>query len=266
MFAVLCVLWTVFCCPATVPASGWAGGVGAVGDGDAPVEDTVKKPWRPTHFVFLDTGEGDRSGTSPEQLRTLQAEHLGNLARLAREDKSRLAGPLGRESKKTRGIVILSLPDGVDVESEFALDPFMHKRFLAVRAYPWSMSTGVLREPTEVAALGEYVTVVVEKSDGSDRAAAMTAYRALEKELASWSMANADADSGATPDPGAAASVLPLALAGSVESSDSTIGIMIFRIGDLDRVRRAMDDSGAFQGGTVRYDAYRQYLGAGLID
>lgn len=232
---------------------------------EPPAASTASDTWKPTHFVFLDTGPGDRSGTTREALQKMQADHLGNLGRLAREDKSRLAGPLGRESQKARGIVILSLPEGVDIASEFANDPFMKADFLNVRAYPWHMTTGKLRKPDEMTSLGEYVTVVVKRAGKTERAAAEKAYTVLEKELAAWTLSPespnenpADDDSG---DP-----VKPLALAGAADAKDDVVGIMIFRISDIERVRDALDGSDALEDETLRYDAFRQYLGAGLID
>lgn len=222
---------------------------------------SARDAWKPTHFVFLDTGPGDRSGTSQEELQKMQADHLGNLGRLAREDKSRLAGPLGRESKKTRGIVILSLGNDADVEREFATDPFMKADFLRVRAYPWKMTTGKLRKPEETTALGEYVTVIVKRDDDAERSAAANAYVALEKQLAGWTLPPADGENESDAKP-----VKPLALAGAVDGKDDVVGIMIFRIRDIERVRDAIDGSDAFQKPALTYDAFRQYLGAGLID
>ncbi len=238
--------------------------VAAIAADDSKSEST-NDTWKPTHFVFLDTGSGDRSGTTREALQTMQADHLGNLGRLAREDKSRLAGPLGRESQKARGIVILSLPKGVDIASEFANDPFMKADFLNVRAYPWNMTTGKLRKPDEMTSLGEYVTVVVKRAGKTERAAAEKAYTLLEKELAAWTLSPESPNEDPADDDGGDP-VKPLALAGAADAKDDVVGIMIFRISDIERVRDALDGTDALEDETLRYDAFRQYLGAGLID
>ena len=93
-------------------------------------------------FLVLLAAGTSRVPLPREEVARMQAAHLGNLTRLAKEGKSPLAGPLGADSKRTRGIVIVRASSVEAVVGEFAADPFVANDYLAVRALPWTKTKG----------------------------------------------------------------------------------------------------------------------------
>ena len=220
-------------------------------DDSLTTKKTEAKPPVPTHFLFFDAADG-RPTLPPEELQKIQGEHLANLSRLFVEGKSPLAGPLGRESKKTRGIVVLVLDKPDSLASEFANDPYVEKGHLELRAYPWKMTTGTLRKAPANAGLGEYVLGVVRLSEGVDRKTGAKAYASLESRLASKEI-----DGGPK----------PLSIAGAIDSrDDDVVGILLFRISSIEKARELTSSVPAVADKTLRVELFRQYLGKGIID
>ncbi len=207
-------------------------------------------------FVFLDVG-GSKTPLPREEAARMQAAHLGNLTRLADEGKSPLAGPLGRESKRTRGIVIVRADDAAALAAEFEDDPFVANDYLAIRSYPWRKTVGRFAPVPEKMELGTYTLVVVRVAGETEPAAARKAYGALEA-----SLAKARGDDGAA----------TLLLAGPIvddrddDGEAALVGVLLLRIEELDVVNELLAKGAGVAGGHLAVEVHRQYLAKGIVD
>lgn len=88
------------------------------------------------YFVMLVEGPKRKEITDPKEIEKLQAGHMANIGRLAKEGKLMLAGPFGDDTK-WRGLFVFDCETKEEVEQLLATDPMIKAGRLGYEIHPW---------------------------------------------------------------------------------------------------------------------------------
>lgn len=190
------------------------------------------------YFVFLNKGI-NKTPLSKDQAQKLQAEHIGNLMRLGKLGKALFAGPLGDDGY-IRGTVVVRASSPSEVRSLFKPDPFIQRDYLSAEIHPWAASPTAFKKPGEVMKLEQFALVIVKRTSPS---ANFSDISLIEEWMKSGE----------------------LAVAGSVTGSSDVAGIMLFRIGDLNKVRLLISKDPLFSRGSLVADVRPQFSDAAVL-
>lgn len=116
-------------------------------------DSTLAKKWGADDygmkkFVLVILKTGTNTTADKETTQKAFAGHMANINRLVEENKLIVAGPLGKNDKTYRGILILNVSTIEEAKALVDTDPAVKENFLAVELYEWYGS----------AALGEYLS------------------------------------------------------------------------------------------------------------
>ncbi|MDH7448423.1 YciI family protein [Aquimarina sp. 2201CG14-23] len=98
-------------------------------------------------FVFVILKTGTNKSTDKSFKSTCFTGHMNNIARLVKEKKLIVAGPMVKNEKSYRGIFILDVPTKEEANTLLETDPAIKAKFLEPELYIWYGS----------AALSEYL-------------------------------------------------------------------------------------------------------------
>ena len=190
------------------------------------------------YFVFLNKGL-NRTKLDKATGAKMQAGHLGNFGRLARLDKLFFAGPLGDDGY-IRGTVVVLASSLADVIEMFGPDPLVANGRLAIEAYPWNADRSVFKKAGETLKLEQIALVIVKRGSKS------ADYGAI-KSIGEWTQSG------------------DLAATGPVVGDSKIVGIMLFRVYDLKKVKLLLSKDEAFRSGALVADVRPQYTDAAVI-
>ena len=213
-----------------------------------PAQDgeSAATPPVPVTWVYLDTGD-NREARPQEEMAELQAAHVANLSRLAEEGKNLAAGPLDGNSKKTRGIVVMTVPVGPALKGEFAEDPFVEAGYLNVRSYTMRVLHGRVHAPVEPFEMIEQVITMVRRDPELDPEYGVELFEELAAELA------------ADPE-------VPLALAVSFpDSQDRGCGVLMFDHKKAAAIHERLETRELLVSGELVAATHVQYVGRGIF-
>ncbi|MBL1122766.1 MAG: hypothetical protein HND39_01345 [Ignavibacteriota bacterium] len=88
-------------------------------------------------YVFVMLKTGTNTTTDEEFIDSCFSGHLQNIKRLVKEDKLIVAGPLGKNENKYRGIFILDVSTIEEAEELIQTDPAINSKLLAADLYKW---------------------------------------------------------------------------------------------------------------------------------
>lgn len=88
-------------------------------------------------YVFVMLKTGTNTTTDKVFIDSCFSGHLQNIKRLVKEDKLIVAGPLGKNENKYRGIFILDVSTIEEAEELIQTDPAINSKLLAADLYKW---------------------------------------------------------------------------------------------------------------------------------
>src|SRR5882724_5597557 len=114
-------------------------------------------------FVFLNTGISPKEkGISDEEVRKMQAQHVGNFGTQFSLGKVMAAGPLGGGGK-TRGIVVLAVHTAEQIAECFKPDPYVQSGILETETHPWLVDVMKFSTPKVPFQMGQHTLCTVKK-------------------------------------------------------------------------------------------------------
>src|ERR1700733_10445778 len=88
-------------------------------------------------FVFLNTGVSPKEkGIADDEVRKMQAQHVGNFGTQFNLGKLMTAGPLGNGGR-IRGTVTLAVYTPEEIAECFKPDPYVQSGILEAETHPW---------------------------------------------------------------------------------------------------------------------------------
>ncbi len=96
-------------------------------------------------YVLVLLKKGSVEITDKKMRDSIFRGHMGNIMRLASENKLVLAGPMGENSKNYEGIFIFNTADTTEARQWLNSDPAIQSKDLDAEIYPW-YATAALQE------------------------------------------------------------------------------------------------------------------------
>ena len=195
-----------------------------------------------TYWIFLVGGKSS-AGEERAAIEKMQAAHLENFARLAREGSLLTAGPLADPMKRLRGIVVLKAKSPDDFPTLFAPDPFITNGFLKIEASQATFLKGKFVAKMTPAELEEFRLVTLDH--GSKEQPAKDALNNVVKALGD--------------DP-------RLRLACQTRSETSLAGVLIFNKIDDEALNILLNQQPAIAQGKLIAHPMPLYLSKGAVE
>lgn len=214
-------------------------------------------------LVLLETGE-DRTPRSPEEAQQMQQGHIENLTRLGEEGKSLVAGPLGRESKKIRGIVVLHRVEKLELDRCFAPDPYIQHDVLRAHAIPLRRTVGALKHPVLPFTLASHAIALFRSADAGDGVVGKeTGEKSAEEGAVDRAAMEALLEDLAGPESERG----PVGFAGVLEGDDRDwCGVALLRGGDLEAARSALQDLDDIRSGLFTVELHALAIAQGCLE
>ena len=118
----------------------------AIGAGAAEPASPARPPNMTTYYFGLLTRGPKAATIPPEELPALQAGHMANIQRLAKEGKLLVAGPF-MDGGDWRGLFIFKCATLEEAKALAASDPAVQAGRLTVEIHPWLTQKGNILDP-----------------------------------------------------------------------------------------------------------------------
>src|ERR1041385_1020165 len=114
-------------------------------------------------FVFLNSGISPKEkGISDDEVRKMQAQHVGNFGTQFNLGKLMAAGPVG-PGGKTRGTVVLAVHTPEDIATCFKPDPYVQSGILEAETHLWLVDVMRFSTPKVPFQMGQHILCTVKK-------------------------------------------------------------------------------------------------------
>jgi uncharacterized protein YciI len=98
-------------------------------------------------YVLVILKTGSYTPRSDEERTELFNGHFANIQRLSDQGQLLLAGPLGENASRYRGIFVFNVPTIAEAEALLAADPTVAAGVFAYEAYEWYGSAALMEAP-----------------------------------------------------------------------------------------------------------------------
>jgi len=201
-------------------------------------------------FVFLNTGISPKDkGITDEEVRKMQAQHVGNFGTQFNLGKLMAAGPLG-PGGKTRGIVVLAVHTPEQIAECFKPDPYVQNRILEAETHPWLVDVMKFSTPKVPFKMGQYTLCTVKKgANWKSSWAAVTS----DSMLGLFRSVKKDARSG------------ELLISGPFTDTGEKLGVMLFNSTNKADIQARLETEPCVKRKEVQVELVEQYLGKGTF-
>lgn len=201
-------------------------------------------------FVFLNTGVSPKSkGISDDEVRKMQAQHVGNFGTQFDLGTLIAAGPLG-DNGFIRGTVVLTastLEKGAEV---FKPDPYVQNEILKAEMHPWVVDVMKFGPPRVPFQLAQHTLCIVKKGKNWK---ALPSHLTAESMIGLFPSLKGDARSG------------ELAISGPFTDDGDKVGLMLFYSTNRAQIQARLEKEPALSEERVQIELHPQFLGKGTF-
>src|ERR1051326_1985161 len=201
-------------------------------------------------FVFLNTGVSAKSkGIADDEVRKMQAQHVGNFGTQFNLGTLIAAGPLG-DNGFIRGTVILAAPTPEQGAECFKPDPYVQSEILKPEMHPWLVDVMKFSAPRIPFQLAQHTLCIVKKGKN---------WKAWQSDLTADSMIRlfpslkSEARSG------------ELAISGPFTDSADKLGVLLFYSTNKAEIHAQLEKESAVAEQRVQLEFLPQYMGKGTF-
>jgi uncharacterized protein YciI len=201
-------------------------------------------------FVFLNTGVSPKSkGISDDEVRKMQAQHVGNFGTQFNLGTLLEAGPLG-DNGFIRGTVVLAASTPEQGAEVFKPDPYVQNEILKAEMHPWLVDVMKFGTPGVPFKLAQHTLCIVKKGKN---------WKGWPSDLTAESMIRLfpslkrDARSG------------DLALAGPFTDGGDKLGVLFFYSTNKVEIQARLEKESAVTDERVQVEFHPQFLAKGLF-
>jgi hypothetical protein len=201
-------------------------------------------------FVFLNTGVSPKTkGIADDEVRKMQAQHVGNFGTQFNLGTLIAAGPLG-DNGFIRGTVILAASTPEQGAECFKPDPYIQNEILKPELHPWIVDVIKFSTPRVPFQLAQHTLCIVKKGKS---------WKAWPSELTAESMIQlfpslkSEARSG------------DLAISGPFTDNSDKLGVLLFYSTNKAGIQTQLEKEPAVAQERVQLEFHPQYMGKGTL-
>lgn len=217
----------------------------AVGPATSQVAPTPSK--RNFFWVFLTKGENNEmvKQMKPEEVKKMQADHVGNLGTLGKAGLALTAGPLG-DNGFIRGIVLLKVDTKEQALDCFKNDPFVQNRILAVDCYPVRLNPSNVSKTYTPDKMRQYSLAIISKGanwKGKDGTA-------VDKLFANFKKISVEGE---------------VAVPATFSQVGDRLGLLMLRASGVDHIKSLIETDNAVKQGKIQVTVHPLWLNDGIL-